>query len=78
MLTAQALSIPIVSPPHTNMVWPVMNDASSDARKHIRLATSSGNPILFNGILLIIAFVFSLSLGLDKENSSVLIGPGPI
>ena len=55
-----------------------MKEASSDARKEARLATSSGCPILFSGMPLIIALVFSLPSGLLARNNLVAIGPGPM
>jgi len=36
--------IPAVNPPSTTRAWPVTNDASSEARKRVAAATSSGRP----------------------------------
>src|SRR6185437_10195663 len=39
---------PLYAPPSTNIVWPVMYDARSDASQTIASATSFGSAILFN------------------------------
>src|SRR6185312_8017520 len=64
----------IVRPPLTLTVWPVMKDASSEARNTTIPATSSGCPSRRNGIALVRA---SRSFGPANEaNSAVSVGPG--
>src|SRR5215471_21816841 len=64
----------IVRPPLTLTVWPVTNDASSEARKATTLATSPGWPSRRNGIALVRA---SRSFGpANDANSAVSVGPG--
>src|SRR6185437_9107282 len=64
----------IVRPPLTLTVWPVTNDASSEARNATTLATSAGWPSRRNGIALVRA---SRSFGpANDANSAVSVGPG--
>ena len=61
-------------PPLTLTVWPVTNDASSEARNATTLATSAGWPSRRNGIALVRA---SRSFGpANDANSAVSVGPG--
>src|SRR6185503_11793505 len=67
----------IVRPPETESVWPVMNPASSEARKTTAGAMSSGTPSRPHGIT---RLRLSASLGLaaanSLRNSGVSDGPG--
>src|SRR5580704_16113349 len=56
-------------------MWPVMNEASSDARKTIASATSSGRPRRSIGTVAARAALFSGVLA-KRVNKPVSVGPG--
>src|SRR5690348_15361875 len=67
----------IVRPPPTLSVWPVMNDAASDARKTTASATSSGRARRPSGVALTIEEIsFSLPAAIMPCSRGVSVRPG--
>src|SRR3972149_11162986 len=60
-------------PPSTNNTWPVMKDASSEARKQWALAISSGLAIRAMGIF---SMIFALMLSGIPATMAVMVAPG--
>src|SRR5581483_204375 len=63
----------MVSPPSTEMLCPVMKEASSEARKATACASSSGSPIRPSGVIATVPA--SLSSG-ERRSIGVSIAPG--
>src|SRR5271169_6605978 len=64
-----------VLPPSTLRIWPVMNEASSDAMNTIALASSSERPRRPIGTPVIRADLFS-GVPVKRVNMPVSVGPG--
>ncbi len=70
-------SEPILAPPQTNSVWPVMKLLSGARKNCTARATSAGLPSRFTGIELATWSIFSLPSGITSWNISVsAMGPG--